>query len=322
MTSEADPKAGRRPGTEPTTDGGAGTDPEADPGADLDAVLGVDPDPRFEGATDCHVHLMPGRLMTAIRGALNDAAGWEFPHPVDRAGIEAVLCAHGVERYIALPYAHKPGIASGLNEWVLDAAADSAMAVPFATVHGDDEVGAVVREAFEAGARGLKFQCPVQECGPADPRLDPAFELAAEFDRPILFHAGTAPMFRDSPHVGVEPFREFVASYPDVRACCAHMGTFEWEAFVETARANESVYLDTCFAMATVVGDYVDFDPAVIPDDVFEDLAGRVMYGSDFPNMPHDYVHEREGLLERDLSEGAFEALFRGAVENFLGGTK
>jgi hypothetical protein len=46
------------------------------------------------------------------------------------------------------------------------------------------------------------------------------------------------------------------------------------------------------------------------------------MYGSDFPNMPHDYVHEREGLLERDLSEGAFEALFRGAVENFLGGTK
>jgi hypothetical protein len=43
------------------------------------------------------------------------------------------------------------------------------------------------------------------------------------------------------------------------------------------------------------------------------------MYGSDFPNMPHDYVREREGLLERDLSEEAFEALFRGAAANFLG---
>mgnify|MGYP000187959060 FL=1 len=316
------PPADDGPGTARSTADGRGRDGSADAAAaaaDVDADLDVDP--RFAGATDCHVHLMPGRLMAAIRDALNDAAGWEFPHPTDRAGIERVLGAHGVRRYLALPYAHRPGIARGLNDWVLDAAADSSMAVPFATVHGDDDVGAVVREAFEAGARGLKFQCPVQECGPADPRLDPAFELAAEYDRPILFHAGTAPMFRDSPHVGADRFREFVASYPEVRACSAHMGTFEWEAFVEIARANESVYLDTCFAMATVVGDYVDFDPSVIPDSVFEDLAGRVMYGSDFPNMPHAYVREREGLLDRDLSEGAFEALFRGAAANFLGET-
>lgn len=304
---------GRRDGAGRDDRSGGGPDGRSDAGADVEV------DPRFAGATDCHVHLMPERLMAAIRGALNEEAGWAFPHPVDRNGIETALRAHGVDRYIALPYAHRPGIARELNDWVLDSAADSAMAVPFATVHGDDEVGTVVREAFETDARGLKFQCPVQECGPADPRLDPAFELAAEFDRPILFHAGTAPMFRDSPHVGVEGFREFVASYPEVRACCAHMGTFEWEAFVELARANESVYLDTCFAMATVVGDYVDFDPTVIPDSAFEDLAGRVMYGSDFPNVPHDYVREREGLLERDLSEGAFEALFRGAAANFLG---
>ncbi|MEF8789318.1 MAG: amidohydrolase family protein [Haloarculaceae archaeon] len=320
------PPADDGPGTARSAADGRGRDGSADAAAaaadvDADADADLDVDPRFAGATDCHVHLMPGRLMAAIRDALNDAAGWEFPHPTDRAGIERVLGAHGVRRYLALPYAHRPGIARGLNDWVLDAAADSSMAVPFATVHGDDDVGAVVREAFEAGARGLKFQCPVQECGPADPRLDPAFELAAEYDRPILFHAGTAPMFRDSPHVGADRFREFVASYPEVRACSAHMGTFEWEAFVEIARANESVYLDTCFAMATVVGDYVDFDPSVIPDSVFEDLAGRVMYGSDFPNMPHAYVREREGLLDRDLSEGAFEALFRGAAANFLGET-
>lgn len=318
------PPADDGPETARSAADGRGRDGSADAAAaaaDVDADADLDVDPRFAGATDCHVHLMPGRLMAAIRDALNDAAGWEFPHPTDRAGIERVLGAHGVRRYLALPYAHRPGIARGLNDWVLDAAADSSMAVPFATVHGDDDVGAVVREAFEAGARGLKFQCPVQECGPADPRLDPAFELAAEYDRPILFHAGTAPMFRDSPHVGADRFREFVASYPEVRACSAHMGTFEWEAFVEIARANESVYLDTCFAMATVVGDYVDFDPSVIPDSVFEDLAGRVMYGSDFPNMPHAYVREREGLLDRDLSEGAFEALFRGAAANFLGET-
>jgi hypothetical protein len=71
--------------------------------------------------------------------------------------------------------------------------------------------------------------------------------------------------------------------------------------------------------MATVVDDYVDFDPGSVPDAVFEDLAGQVIYGSDFPNMPHAYEREYEGLLARDLSESAFDALFRGAARRFLG---
>lgn len=269
---------------------------------------------------DAHVHLLPGRLTRAIRDALHGEMGWTFEHPTSRDDIEAHLRSHGVKRYFVLPYAHEAGMAADLNRWLLDRAAESEMCVPFATVHGDDDVAAVVRTAFEAGARGLKFQCPVQECGPADPRLDPAFELAAAYDRPIVFHAGTAPMFEDSPYVGIDQFREFVASYPDVRACCAHMGTFEHEAFVETAREHESVFLDTCFAMSTAVGESMDFDPAAVDDAVFEDLAGRVMFGSDYPNIPHSYRSEYEGLLARDLSEAAFEALFRGAAERFLSG--
>ncbi|WP_255151108.1 amidohydrolase family protein [Halorarius halobius] len=268
--------------------------------------------------TDAHVHLMPDRLMRAIRDALNDAAGWEFPHPTEREAMEENLRAAGVDRYLALPYAHKPGIAAELNDWVLARADESAMAVPFATVHGDDDVDEVVHDAFEAGARGLKFQCPVQECGPADPRLDPAFELAAEYDRPVLFHAGTAPMFEDSPHVGIDQFREFLDSYPGVRACCAHMGTFNHEAFLETARDNDNVFLDTAVAMATA-GDTVRFDPGEVGDDVFEELAGRVMFGSDYPNIPHSYRAEWEGLLARELSDEAFEALFGGAADRFLG---
>ena len=274
----------------------------------------------FAPATDAHVHLMPDGLMDAIRGVLSSEAGWSFDHPVARTRIERLLRAAGVERYFALPYAHKPGIAADLNEWVLDRAADSTMAVPFATVHGDDDVRAVVRDAFEAGARGLKFQCPVQECGPADPRLDPAFELAAAYDRPIVFHAGTAPMFEDSPHVGAEEFESFLASYPNVRACAAHMGTYEHERFLALAREHETVFLDTTMAMSPESPDALGFDPAEIADETLVELSESVMYGSDFPNMPHDYVREREGLLERELSEGAFEALFHGAVEDFLYG--
>ena len=271
------------------------------------------------GAIDAHVHLMPERLMGAIREALNEVSGWEFDYSTDRESIETTLLEHGVGRYVALPYAHKPEIAADLNEWLLKEARNSEMCIPFATVHPGDDVHEVVEAAFRNGARGLKFQCPVQEAAPDDPRLDPAYELCAEYDRPVLHHAGNAPTFENSPHVGIDRFRQFRQRFPEVRACCAHMGAFGYDAFLEIARADENVYLDTSFAMATVVDRHIDFDPASIADAVFEDLGGRIMYGSDFPNMPHAYEREYEGLVRRDLSGPACAALFRGAAEQFLG---
>lgn len=273
----------------------------------------------IDSAIDAHVHVLPERLLLAIRDSLNDAAGWEITHPRGRTTLEEVFRKHGIERYIALPYAHKPGIADELNTWLQDQAAESEMCIPFATVHPEDDVRTVVREAFEAGARGLKFQCPVQKVAPDDSRLDPAYELCAEYDRPVLHHAGSAPMFTDSPYVGVDRFQSFRDSFPEVRACCAHMGVFEHEAFIDLARDDANVFLDTCFSMSTVVGDYIDFDPASIDDAIFEDLAGRVLYGSDYPNVPHAYRREYEGLVNRDLSATAADALFHDAAIRFLG---
>lgn len=280
---------------------------------DADATNGA-----FAPAIDGHVHLMPDRLMRAIRGALTEQAGWTFENPTVQDEMERELAAMGVERYIALPYAHKPDMAAELNEWVLARAADSDMTVPFATVHGDDDVGPVVEEAFAAGARGLKFQCPVQECGPADPRLDPAFELAAAHDRPILFHAGTAPMFEDSPHVGVEQFEAFLDSYPDVRAACAHMGAFETEAFLSLVAEYDNAFLDTSVTMSAAAGRYVGGD-IEIADETIESHADSIFYGSDYPNAPYPYGEERAGLLERDLSAETFRDLFSRTAERFLG---
>lgn len=267
---------------------------------------------------DCHVHLMPARLMAAIRRSLTEAVGWEFTHPVDQAAMESLLGAHGINRYCALPYAHKPGIADDLNAWVQSRADDSAMCIPFATVHGEDDVHAVIRDAFEAGARGLKFQCPVQEVGPDDPRLDPAFELAAEYDRPILFHAGTAPMFTESPHVGVDAFRSFCERYPEVRACAAHMGAFETDEFLSVLDTHENAYLDTCFAMSTHATEYMKFDPAELPDSVFVEYQDRIMYGSDFPNIPYEYEAERAGILGRELPRSVYRSLFSKTARDFL----
>jgi len=278
------------------------------------------PDFPVEGVVDAHVHLMPDRLMRAIRGALTEEAGWEFTHPTDRDRLIERLTAAGVDRSIVLPYAHRPGVAREINEWITDRTAATEEMIPFATVHaGDEDVGAVVTDAFEAGARGLKFQLPVQGFPADDPRLAPAYEAAVEYDVPVTMHAGTAPMFREDPNVGVEPFRSFLDSFPDVRTCVAHMGTYDDGAFVELAREYDSVYLDTTFAMSSVADRYMDFDPSSIPDDVFEDLSSSIMYGSDYPNIPYHYAREREHLLSRDLSRETWRDLFSRTARRYLG---
>lgn len=54
-------------------------------------------------------------------------------------------------------------------------------------------------------------------------------------------------MYEDSPYVGVYHSRSFCESYPDVRAYCAHMGSYETNAFLELLRDHETAFLDTCF---------------------------------------------------------------------------
>lgn len=273
----------------------------------------------FRPAIDAHTHLFPEPLAAAIRRSLSEEADWEISHPVTRPEIEAVLLSAGVEAYAALPYAHEKGIAADLNEWLLDQANRSDLLIPFATVHPDDEdVAGVVRRAFAEGARGLKIHCPVQECSPADPRLEPALELAAEFDRPITYHGGTAPMFGDSPYVGADAFAELVDSYPELRVCCAHMGTYEVDAFLDLVREHDGVYLDTTVAMSTAAEETMGFDPSTIADETLIDLSESIMYGSDFPNIPYPYRDERAGLLARDLPRETVRDLFYRTAADYL----
>jgi predicted TIM-barrel fold metal-dependent hydrolase len=274
-----------------------------------------------DDVVDAHVHLMPDRLMRAIRNALGEAAGWTFGHPTDLATMTEELRAAGVEEFVALPYAHQPGMADELNQWVCETAATADHVVPFATVHaGDDDVGRIVERAVEAGARGLKFQLPVQGFPVDDPRLAPAYEVAAAHDLPLLVHAGTAPMFRDDPNVGVERFRSFLDSYPELRVCAAHMGAYEVTAFCDLARTHDNVFLDTTFAMSAVAEEYMEFDPASVADETLVDLSDSIMYGSDYPNIPYPYENERAHLLSRKLPTEVQRDIFSRTARRFLEG--
>jgi len=97
------------------------------------------------------------------------------------------------------------------------------------------------------------------------------------------------------------------------------MGTYEVEAFLDLARHNENVYLETTFAMSTAAEETMGFDPSTIADETLVELSGSVMYGSDFPNVPYPYRNERAELLARDLSEETIRDIFAKTAADYLG---
>jgi predicted TIM-barrel fold metal-dependent hydrolase len=79
------------------------------------------------------------------------------------------------------------------------------------------------------------------------------------------------------------------------------MGTPEYSEFLDLAEDYPEVRLDT-----TMV--WTDFSEADAPFPSHEhgrlrDFADRILFGSDFPNIPHSYSHSIEALERLDLGD-------------------
>ena len=90
-----------------------------------------------------------------------------------------------------------------------------------------------------------------------------------------------------------------MARHPELRLVIAHMGMPEIAEFMDLADGYANVMLDTTMA-------FVDFwdeptDPAVVQR--LPGLQDRVLFGTDFPNIPYDYAHQVEALQRLDLGD-------------------
>jgi predicted TIM-barrel fold metal-dependent hydrolase len=143
---------------------------------------------------DAHVHLHPPRLATAITEWFA-RENWHAAHPFEPEAVAETLSARGVERFCFFTYAHRPGMARALNQWVAETAARYPQAVALGTLHpGDADLAGVVRDAIdELGLRGFKFHCSVQQFSVDDERLFPLYERAEAEGLCFVLHAGTMP---------------------------------------------------------------------------------------------------------------------------------
>jgi hypothetical protein len=213
----------------------------------------------------------------------------------------------GVRMFSALAYAHRPGMAADLNAWTLAFAKATPECLPSATFYPEPGVAGYVRSAVEAGARIFKVHLQVGGFSPADPLLDEVWGLLAEAEVPVVVHAGHAPVGTE--HTGPGPFGSVLARYPGLSAIIAHLGAPDYDVFLRLAADYERVRLDTTMIFTDFFDHLAPFPAAALPLARELGLAGKILLGSDFPNIPYPYARQLAGLARLDLGEDWLRAV-------------
>jgi len=263
-----------------------------------------------------HTHLHPPRLFAAIRRWFAERSVWEIDaHPTEPADVAAVLRAAGVERFVFCSYAHKTGMAAELNAWLNATARDlGGYGLPLATVHLDDPdpLGDLVA-ALDGGCAGLKIHEDVQRQAVDDPRFTPLFDELARRGGVVLAHVGPIPWIYDT-RSGPERVARTLARHTELKFVVAHMGAPDTARYFELMDGLPNLYLDTTMVFA--VGSPMALPPAV---GAVEAHAARILYGTDYPNVPYAYAREREGLAALGLSDAALAAILGANARRLFG---
>jgi predicted TIM-barrel fold metal-dependent hydrolase len=260
--------------------------------------------------------LHPPRLFAAIRRWFAERSDWDLSaQPDEPASVAAALRAAGVERFVFFSYAHKPGMAAELNAWLGRTARElGGVGIPLGTVHLDDpgyldDLSAL----FEDGCAGIKIHEDVQRLALDDPRFTPVFDEIERRAGIVLAHVGPIP-WQYPEGKGVERVRRVLERHPALKLVVAHMGTPDTSAYYALMPQFANLYLDTTmlFAASTPLAGPVDREALSAN---FE----RVLYGTDFPNIPYAYGEERAGLDALGLPPERLAAILGGNARRLLG---
>lgn len=258
------------------------------------------------GLIDVHVHFYPERMLRKVWDYF-DNVFWTITYRGSDSERIQQLADLGVRAYPALSYAHRPGMASDLNAWALEFAARNPACIPSATFYPEPGAVDYVTKALENGVRIFKVHVQVGAFDPREDLLEPVWGLLAETGTPIITHAGSGPL--PGEHTGPGPFTEVLKRHPRLTAVIAHMGTPEYLEFLELAERYERVHLDTTMAFTDFVEGFAGYPREALPRVKELGLRGKILLGSDFPNIPYAYEHQLEALARLDLGDDWLRAV-------------
>ena len=257
----------------------------------------------LDAIVDVHTHFMPKRVMDKVWAYFDNGTKvgrqWPIEYRTDEAERVQRLRQFGVAAFTSLVYPHKPDMAEWLNSWAIALAAQVPECLHTATFYPEPSAPGYVRRVIDAGARVFKAHIQVGDYSPTDPLLAPVWALLEQTQIPTVIHAGSGP--QPGRHTGPGPVAEVLRRHPALRLIVAHMGLPEYREFIELARRYPGVYLDTTMVFTTFTEQTDPFPPDARPALV--ELADKVLFGSDFPNIPYRYHHALESITGLGLGD-------------------
>ncbi|MCP4504282.1 MAG: amidohydrolase [Deltaproteobacteria bacterium] len=264
----------------------------------------------FDDVIDAHVHLFPDGVFDALWNWF-EKYGWPIRYRLRTPQIVPFLQSRGVQKMVALHYAHKPNMARALNEYLVAVQQKHVGVRATATVFpGEEDAVNILGDAFDSGLYGVKLHCHVQRFAPDADELHEIYALCEAREMPIIMHAGQEP---NSPAYGVDVYsicdadriRVVLENFPRLKMVVPHLGANEFAAYLRLMHRFEHLYVDTTM----MLGGFFDVD---LPFDFFAAFSSRVFYGSDFPSLPYAWDRELKhleniGLSEDDLRKVSFE---------------
>jgi len=245
--------------------------------------------------------VFPEAVFKAVRNWF-DAHAWRIRYQDVSENLIQFLLDKGIFHVIALQYAHKPGIARGLNDYMADLIQKfQGQVTGLATVFpGEAGAAEILTQAFDQGLGGVKLHVHVQCFDLDSPQMDEICAVCQAHDKPMVVHAGREPAsehYPCNPHdlCRADKVAGILARFPDLKFCVPHLGFDEISPYQSLMAAHDNLWLDTAMVLT-------DYFPAHTRPDLRSFPLDRVMYGSDFPNIPYAWDRELKWLAHAGLS--------------------
>jgi predicted TIM-barrel fold metal-dependent hydrolase len=230
---------------------------------------------------DSHVHLQPPRLARAVREFFGRFLPPDvFAYPIDHESTLCELFAVGVSEVWNLPYAHKPGVALGLNQASAALVADNPVPqlqiIGGATAHPRDEHPERIVEAAldDLGLKVVKLHCSVGDYEADDPGFDAMWRLLERRRVPTIVHAGHGIDGSTDTHE-LAALDRVASRHPGVPLIIAHTAHPAVDAALNVIDKHPNVYADLTPRVT---------EPVAVTDDDLEAHHDRMLFGSDAPN--------------------------------------
>jgi len=176
-----------------------------------------------------------------------------------------------------------------------------------------DEIPELREYLHDGHVRGLKIYPGYEPFYPNDPKLSPIYDLAAEFNVPVMIHSGDTytpkGKLKYSHPLHVD---DVAVDYPNVNFVICHLGSPWFRDCMEVVYKNKNVYTDIS---GLVLGDFSDRFESYMRKQLQEMLVygvepDKVLFGTDWPiSSMESYIEfiEELSIPEKDRKKIMYE---------------